>query len=63
MAVVEGYDRNDEKYIKFLDDEYCRHKVEDERKMKQESGADAGTGDTQLASVVTDMKQSLQQTA
>lgn len=61
MAVVAGFNRVDEKYLKFLEDEYSRRKFEDERKVKAEQGA--GVGDPQLATVVSDMKQSLQQIA
>lgn len=41
MAVVEGFDRNDQKYLKFLEDEYSRRKMEDDRKSKEE-GAGGG---------------------
>lgn len=60
MAVLEGYDREAEKYLKFLEDKYSRCKLEDDIKVKEESGAGGGGGDTQLASVVSDMRQSLQ---
>lgn len=33
-AVVEGYDRKDETYLKFLEDEYCRCQKEDELRAK-----------------------------
>lgn len=32
MAVIEGYDRDGEEYVKFLEDEYCRHKKAGETK-------------------------------
>lgn len=63
MAVVTGYDRTDEKYLKFLEDEFCRRKMEDERKVKSEQGAGGVTGDPALASAVSDIKQSLQRIA
>lgn len=34
-AVVEGYDRDSEEYIRFLEDEFCRHKKAEERDSKQ----------------------------
>lgn len=44
MAVVTGYSRDDQKYLKFLEDEYVRREKEDELKIKRE-GADGGTVD------------------
>lgn len=35
-AVVEGYNREDDKYLSFLEDEYVRRKLQDERRVKEE---------------------------
>lgn len=37
-AVVPGFDRSDEKYLTFLEDEYSRRKMDDDRKAKTEPG-------------------------
>lgn len=34
MAVIEGYDRDSDEYLKFLEDEFCRHQKFDERESK-----------------------------
>lgn len=41
MAVVEGFKRNDQAYLVFLEQDYTRRKIEDEHRTKQEPGATA----------------------
>lgn len=43
MAVVTGYSRDDDAYLAFLEDEYTRRKMEDERKLKTEPAGDFST--------------------
>lgn len=41
MSVVEGYSRDDEKYLKFLEDEYVRREKEDKVRVKREGATGA----------------------